>query len=73
MGHRQAFAWIDEWIEMNYEQVREYEAKLQQQTNQIVIQPQNNEQNKTPSPGLTPTESPSTPKSPAKWKYFPWT
>ena len=36
MGHRQAFAWIDEWIEMNYDDVKKYESTLQKQTNKIV-------------------------------------
>lgn len=33
LGHRQAFAWIDEWIEMSMEDVREYEHRLQEETN----------------------------------------
>ncbi|KAL3274254.1 hypothetical protein HHI36_015664 [Cryptolaemus montrouzieri] len=36
LGHRQAFAWIDEWIEMDYKDVKEYELKLQETTNNIV-------------------------------------
>ncbi|XP_041038334.1 cytoplasmic phosphatidylinositol transfer protein 1-like [Carcharodon carcharias] len=36
VGHRQAFAWIDEWIDMSVETVREYERELQQQTNQKI-------------------------------------
>lgn len=38
MGHRQAFAWIDQWINMDYEDVKKYEAKLQQETNIILKQ-----------------------------------
>lgn len=33
LGHRQAFAWIDEWYGMSLEQVREYESKIQAETN----------------------------------------
>ncbi|XP_070579315.1 cytoplasmic phosphatidylinositol transfer protein 1-like [Ptychodera flava] len=36
LGHRQAFAWIDEWIDMTKEDVRNYEKKLQEETNQKV-------------------------------------
>lgn len=34
LGHRQAFTWIDEWISMSLEEVREYEKRLQEETNQ---------------------------------------
>lgn len=37
LGHRQAFAWMDDWIEMDYTQVKEYEEKIQTQTN-IILQ-----------------------------------
>lgn len=33
LGHRQAFTWIDEWIEMSMDDVREYERRLQEETN----------------------------------------
>uniref|UniRef100_A0A0V0GBI8 Putative phosphatidylinositol transfer protein n=1 Tax=Triatoma dimidiata TaxID=72491 RepID=A0A0V0GBI8_TRIDM len=33
LGHRQAFAWIDEWFEMSLEQVREYEMRVHAETN----------------------------------------
>lgn len=33
LGHRQAFAWIDEWIDMSMDDVREYERRLQEETN----------------------------------------
>nr|XP_033818305.1 cytoplasmic phosphatidylinositol transfer protein 1-like [Geotrypetes seraphini] len=35
-GHRQAVAWIDEWYGMSLEDVRQYERRLQEQTNQKV-------------------------------------
>ncbi|KAA0703117.1 Cytoplasmic phosphatidylinositol transfer protein 1 [Triplophysa tibetana] len=33
VGHRQAVAWIDEWHGMTLEEVRQYEKKLQEETN----------------------------------------
>lgn len=33
LGHRQAFTWLDEWIDMSMEDVREYEYQLQEETN----------------------------------------
>lgn len=33
VGHRQAVAWVDEWHGMSLEEVREFEQKLQQETN----------------------------------------
>lgn len=34
LGHRQAFAWIDEWLDMTIEDVREYERQKQQENNE---------------------------------------
>lgn len=34
LGHRQAFAWIDEWLDMSIEDVREYERQKQQENNE---------------------------------------
>lgn len=36
LGHRQAFAWIDEWYGMTLEDVREYECGMQEQTNEKI-------------------------------------
>lgn len=38
LGHRQAFTWVDQWHDMDIEAVREYEKKLQEETNQKVLQ-----------------------------------
>ncbi|XP_061399922.1 cytoplasmic phosphatidylinositol transfer protein 1 [Musca vetustissima] len=38
LGHRQAFAWIDEWYGMTLEDVREYERKIQEETNKKLRQ-----------------------------------
>lgn len=37
LGHRQAFAWIDEWLDMSIEDVRQYELKSQAETNAKVL------------------------------------
>lgn len=34
LGHRQAFAWIDEWLDMTIEDVREYERQKQRENNE---------------------------------------
>ena len=36
VGHRQAFAWIDEWFGMTIEDVRDYEQRMQAETNEKV-------------------------------------
>lgn len=38
VGHRQAFAWLDDWFEMSLEGVREFEKKMQEETNEKVGQ-----------------------------------
>ncbi|XP_061736390.1 cytoplasmic phosphatidylinositol transfer protein 1-like [Nerophis ophidion] len=40
LGHRQAFAWVDEWIEMSLEDVRDYEKKMHEETNDKVCKEQ---------------------------------
>ncbi|KAK3089332.1 hypothetical protein FSP39_002776 [Pinctada imbricata] len=37
LGHRQAFAWIDEWIDMSFEDIRDYEKKMHAETNDKVL------------------------------------
>ncbi|KAI8501007.1 hypothetical protein Bbelb_211020 [Branchiostoma belcheri] len=37
VGHRQAFAWVDEWYGMGMEDVRDFEQRLQEETNQREI------------------------------------
>ncbi|MBN3303898.1 PITC1 protein, partial [Amia calva] len=36
VGHRQAFAWVDEWYNMSMEEVREYERETQEATNEKI-------------------------------------
>lgn len=38
LGHRQAFAWIDEWIDLTMDDIREYEASTFEATNKKVLQ-----------------------------------
>ncbi|KAK4316105.1 hypothetical protein Pmani_012711 [Petrolisthes manimaculis] len=42
LGHRQAFAWIDEWYGMTLEDVRLYESGMQEQTNEKIRLAQQN-------------------------------
>ncbi|XP_053988974.1 cytoplasmic phosphatidylinositol transfer protein 1 [Hylaeus anthracinus] len=73
LGHRQAFAWIDEWYKMTLEDVRQYEQKMQAETNEKVRI--RNEGNEIPSTPTTPTASmPSSPKSPTQSarSWFSW-
>lgn len=84
LGHRQAFAWIDQWIDMSYEDVRNYEALLQMQTNSLL---QKREMEVPGSPPVSvalasgdcepsipasSSSTPGTPKSPVKKGYFNW-
>ncbi|XP_070771492.1 cytoplasmic phosphatidylinositol transfer protein 1-like [Enoplosus armatus] len=65
LGHRQAFAWVDEWIDMTMDEVREFERTIQEATNQkIGIFPPSISISDTPlsSCALTgPASAPSTP------------
>jgi len=71
VGHRQAFAWLDDWFHMGIQDVREYERKTQEETNIKVCQ--KNSVPSTPEPveeeagGSTPNFStpPETPTSPS--------
>ncbi|CAG2208966.1 unnamed protein product [Mytilus edulis] len=37
LGHKQAFAWIDEWIDMSMEDLRKYETETNEKTNAKVL------------------------------------
>lgn len=37
LGHRQAFAWIDDWYGLTLEDIREYETKMNHETNEKVM------------------------------------
>ncbi|XP_051571650.1 cytoplasmic phosphatidylinositol transfer protein 1-like [Myxocyprinus asiaticus] len=67
LGHRQAFTWVDEWIDMTMEEVREYERATQEATNKkLGTFPPAIAINETPLPACTrsgPSSAPSTPLS----------
>lgn len=80
LGHRQAFAWIDDWYSMTLEDVRSYESTMHDKTNCLVQQPgeaQATEVSELGTPtSRTPTSpnTPNTPKTPesAKKSMFSW-
>jgi len=85
VGHRQAFAWIDEWFGMTLEDVRDYEARMQEETNEKVRQkgslpntPQPIEDEaggSTPNfvtPNSTPANTPTSPTGGNKKGWFSW-
>ncbi|KAM3865302.1 cytoplasmic phosphatidylinositol transfer protein 1-like [Diretmus argenteus] len=64
LGHRQAFAWVDEWIDMTMDEVREFERAIQEATNQkIGMFPPSISISETPlsSCALTSASAPATP------------
>ncbi|KAA0705293.1 Cytoplasmic phosphatidylinositol transfer protein 1 [Triplophysa tibetana] len=67
LGHRQAFAWVDEWIDMTMEEVREYERATQEATNKkLGTFPPAISISETPLPSCGrsgPSSAPSTPLS----------
>ncbi|KAM7372086.1 hypothetical protein PAMP_009281 [Pampus punctatissimus] len=66
LGHKQAFAWVDEWIDMTMEEVREYERATQEATNlKIGTFPPAIAITENPLPSSTrgPNSAPSTPLS----------
>ncbi|GJQ73318.1 rdgBbeta [Trypoxylus dichotomus] len=86
LGHRQAFAWIDDWYDMTYDDVKKYEMSLQMQTN-LLLQKKNSIETAVEADSLAITgedissseeitpiaDSPAeTPKSPVKKGYFSW-
>lgn len=56
VGHRQAFAWIDDWFGMTLEDVREFESKMQEETNIRLMQEREEAISQDPPSGsVTPT------------------
>ncbi|XP_043603139.1 cytoplasmic phosphatidylinositol transfer protein 1 isoform X2 [Bombus pyrosoma] len=75
LGHRQAFAWIDEWYDMTLEDVRQYEQKMQAETNEKVrLRNMNNEKPPTPTTPTSSMPSSPLPKSPTQSarSWFSW-
>ncbi|XP_022528888.1 cytoplasmic phosphatidylinositol transfer protein 1 [Astyanax mexicanus] len=75
LGHRQAFAWVDEWIDMTMEEVREYERATQEATNKkLGTFPPAISISETPLPGCGrsgPSSAPSTPLSTEAPDFLP--
>ncbi|XP_026761738.1 cytoplasmic phosphatidylinositol transfer protein 1 [Galleria mellonella] len=63
LGHRQAFAWMDEWYNMTIEDVREYEREMQAKTNIKLKTTIENAAGKSDAEEATKSQ-PDTPKSP---------
>lgn len=61
LGHRQAFTWIDEWIDMSMDDVREYERYLHEETNRKLAMKRSGS---TLSVKSNEPTSPNTPTSP---------
>lgn len=45
LGHKQAFAWVDEWYGMTLEDIRDYESKMNAETNRKVLTGRNQSSN----------------------------
>ena len=66
VGHRQAVAWIDDWYGMTIEDVRDYEKKMQKETNERLLQEMENQD-------TTDATTPTTPSSASTKKgWFNW-
>lgn len=87
LGHRQAFAWIDEWFSMSLADVRIYECEKQRETNTKIGHIDEEDTNRTDenfrknslsktSTSSSKTPSPKSPKSPVSGKsaksWFSW-
>lgn len=75
LGHRQAFAWIDEWYDMTLEDVRKYEQKMHAETNEKMrLKNQNNANSSKPVTPSSSVPSSPLPKSPTQSNrsWFSW-
>jgi len=81
VAHRQAFAWIDEWFGMSLQDVRDYENKMQEETNEKVREKGSCPSTPLPveeeaggsTPGfVTPATSPTSPTGAQKKGWFSW-
>jgi len=73
VGHRQAFAWIDEWFGLSIEGVREYEARMQAETNEKVGQQEalpEGEEGEGEGSCSTPSNTPTSPTGGYKRGWF---
>lgn len=65
VGHRQAVAWLDQWLEMNEEDVRRFESQMHSMTNDKVRQP-------LPDSPSSPPTSPNEELTPTRRGWFSW-
>jgi len=85
VGHIQAFAWIDEWFGMTLQDVRDYEARMQEETNEKVRQKGSEPNTPQPledeaggttptfvTPSSTPANTPTSPTGGHKKGWFSW-
>lgn len=85
VGHIQAFAWIDEWFGMTLQDVRDYEARMQEETNEKVRQKGSEPNTPQPledeaggttpnfvTPNSTPANTPTSPTGGNKKGWFSW-
>lgn len=61
LGHRQAFTWIDDWIDMSLDDVRAYERQLQEETNAKLLLKRSSSMFSTGEPATI--ESPTKPET----------
>lgn len=61
LGHRQAFTWLDEWIDFSLDEVRQYEKRLQEETNQKLAMKRSASAESIPPTTSTPATSTVTP------------
>jgi len=81
VGHRQAFAWIDDWYDMSVEDVRQYEADMQESTNErmrafrrsaSVVERPLADQDAVDAGKEAPTTPPASADASAKRGWFSW-
>ena len=69
VGHRQAVAWIDDWYGMTIDDVRDYEKKMQEETNERLRQ----DMDKVEEPSEDAVDGAATPTTPSVKKgWFSW-
>jgi len=71
VGHRQAVAWLDQWIHMNEADVRQYEQEMSAATNEKVLIQQETEV-KAETEEEEQFQTPSALESPNKRGWFNW-
>jgi len=70
VGHRQAVAWIDDWYGMTIEDVRDYEKKMQAETNERLRQEMESASDQDQTTDEPDAATPTTPSTKKGW--FSW-